>query len=368
MVVSSAAYIVLCLVFLVGALGVFLWIRKLHRSTVREHCHGEVSGWNTLLDTLLRATSREEAFGALCAGASDQFNCALIAVVVFDAKGTSYSVLGRTPVEGAPGLLIDRIPLTPGTEYVPDSGGRIMISRNLSGPQLVDKGLDFFSAFLSVDEARGIVATLNLQGIYAYPLTCQESVRGAIIAFQRQGKPSPSLDLLALQCSLVLRYTEQIQSLEEKARNVHQLEQFRKMEAIGRLAGGIAHDFNNLLSAILGAVSLLNIGVRKTQPYYGEVETIEAAATQAAELTRRLLSFARGGQMHIAPLNVNEIAEKAALFNVKPLRKVAPCPISPSRSSTIPTCRRTGCAQWAQPSARADWILPSSSWNSPKAC
>ena len=77
----------------------------------------------------------------------------------------------------------------------------------------------------------------------------------------------------------------------------HQLEaelrQAQKMEAIGQLTGGIAHDFNNLLSVILGNLQLLerrvvgNIGMTK------KVATAKRAAVRGAELTRRLLAFAR---------------------------------------------------------------------------
>jgi len=106
--------------------------------------------------------------------------------------------------------------------------------------------------------------------------------------------------------------TERRKAENEREKLQTQLLHAQKMEAIGNLAGGIAHDFNNLLSAVLGAASLLKIGVRKNLPYYSEVETIEAAATQAAELTRRLLSFAKGEQMQVAALNLNEVVDRAA--------------------------------------------------------
>jgi PAS domain S-box-containing protein len=38
-----------------------------------------------------------------------------------------------------------------------------------------------------------------------------------------------------------------------------QLQEARKLEAIGRLAGGIAHDFNNLLTGVIGNLSLIQL-------------------------------------------------------------------------------------------------------------
>jgi signal transduction histidine kinase len=43
-----------------------------------------------------------------------------------------------------------------------------------------------------------------------------------------------------------------VRDIAERKRFEAQLQQAKKLEAIGTLAGGMAHDFNNILSAILG--------------------------------------------------------------------------------------------------------------------
>ena len=68
--------------------------------------------------------------------------------------------------------------------------------------------------------------------------------------------------------------------------------QARKLEAMGRLTGGIAHDLNNLLTIIIGNLELLT---EQTVPPALREMTREAldAALSGADLTRRLLAFAR---------------------------------------------------------------------------
>lgn len=83
------------------------------------------------------------------------------------------------------------------------------------------------------------------------------------------------------------------QSLQER------LAQVEKMETIGRLAGGIAHDFNNLLMGIMSYVDLCRDGVGDDHPVRGYLDEIVRDAQRSADLTRRLLAFAR--QQPIAP-------------------------------------------------------------------
>ncbi len=78
-----------------------------------------------------------------------------------------------------------------------------------------------------------------------------------------------------------------------------ELRQSQKMDAIGKLTGGVAHDFNNLLSVVIGNAQLLTRTLKESPRLFKQAETVLRAAMRGAELTRRLLSFAR--QQSAAP-------------------------------------------------------------------
>ena len=91
-----------------------------------------------------------------------------------------------------------------------------------------------------------------------------------------------------------------------------QLFHAQKMEAIGTLAGGVAHDFNNLLMGILGYTSLMLMKTDKNHPFYENLKIIERQVESGADLTRRLLGFARGGKYDVRPVNVNDLIIKTS--------------------------------------------------------
>lgn len=84
----------------------------------------------------------------------------------------------------------------------------------------------------------------------------------------------------------------------------------QRMESLGQLAGGLAHDFNNLLTAILGSVSLAHLSDEPLHESTLEnLETIETAARRGADITRRLMSFARGELTRLATLDLAEVVQ-----------------------------------------------------------
>ncbi|MHB1298561.1 MAG: hybrid sensor histidine kinase/response regulator [Gemmatimonadaceae bacterium] len=81
--------------------------------------------------------------------------------------------------------------------------------------------------------------------------------------------------------------------VRERLRLETELIAARRLETVGRLAGGVAHDFNNLLTAILGNVALMRGSVVAMPEVRSDLEEIAQSAQRGAELTRRLLAFAR---------------------------------------------------------------------------
>jgi two-component system cell cycle sensor histidine kinase/response regulator CckA len=84
-----------------------------------------------------------------------------------------------------------------------------------------------------------------------------------------------------------------------------QLLQAQKMEAVGTLAGGIAHDFNNLLQVVLGYSELILMGEGLDTRLKDDLNRINQAARNGADLVHRLLTFSRKTEIKPRPLNLN---------------------------------------------------------------
>jgi len=85
------------------------------------------------------------------------------------------------------------------------------------------------------------------------------------------------------------------------------LRQAQKMEAVGQLTGGIAHDFNNLLTVILANLQLLEDELAPRSSTLELAASATRAAQRGADLTRKLLIFARRQHLEATSLNVNEL-------------------------------------------------------------
>lgn len=86
-----------------------------------------------------------------------------------------------------------------------------------------------------------------------------------------------------------------------------QLRQAQRLEAVGQLTGGVAHDFNNLLTVILGNAELLVEDLNQNQRARFLAETMKTAAERGADLTARLLAFARRQPLHPRRVDLNRM-------------------------------------------------------------
>ena len=93
----------------------------------------------------------------------------------------------------------------------------------------------------------------------------------------------------------------ELQEMDERLR------QSQKLEAVGHLTGGIAHDFNNLLTVILGNAEFMQEQLTDQPDLKRLAEMTVTAAERGAELTNRLLAFARRQALQPRRVNINKL-------------------------------------------------------------
>ena len=162
-----------------------------------------------------------------------------------------------------------------------------------------------FDDLLAILPDGGVLATeiagRTIQG--GTPFTVQEPLRlagGVRLAVAAHPLPAPAGGAV-----IVLRdVTRELLARER----LHQAE---KLESVGRLAGSLAHDINNVLTAIMGAAELLPRAVT-SDDRDRLIKTILDASGNAAEFTKRLLSFARRDGFRHESLDLREVVDQAS--------------------------------------------------------
>ncbi len=109
------------------------------------------------------------------------------------------------------------------------------------------------------------------------------------------------------ELDLVVGVATHIARMIKSRRTAEHLARAERASAIGQLTGGVAHDFNNLLTIILGNADLLARDLARDGQLRRHAELIRAAADRGAELTGRLLAFARQQPLQPAAVDVEAL-------------------------------------------------------------
>jgi signal transduction histidine kinase/ActR/RegA family two-component response regulator len=139
-------------------------------------------------------------------------------------------------------------------------------------------------------------------------------------------------------------YLAILSDITERKRTEQELLRAQKLESLELIAGGLAHDFNNLLTANVANISLAKIRAEAGSPVRDALTKAEKAASKARELTRQLLTFAKGRASvkkvtSLMPLLEECVALALSGSNVKCQQNFAddlwPTEIEPSQISMV---------------------------------
>jgi len=125
------------------------------------------------------------------------------------------------------------------------------------------------------------------------------------------------VDGVSALISLIVDITEQ-KKLEEGLRHS------QKMDVIGQLTGGIAHDFNNMLAGIMGSAEILGMKTAGNPDLVRHVDLIIKSSNRAADLIKKLLTFARKGMEVTASLDMHDVIKESIVLLERSIdRKIA---------------------------------------------
>jgi PAS domain S-box-containing protein len=111
----------------------------------------------------------------------------------------------------------------------------------------------------------------------------------------------------------------------ESQRIARELNQSRKMEALGKITGGIAHDFNNMLAIIIGytELALKQLANENKPSVVDNLKQVQIASDRAKSLVAKMLAFTRIDQVASYPVQLNPLLKE----NIKLMMSILPSTI-----------------------------------------
>ncbi|EFL52848.1 integral membrane sensor signal transduction histidine kinase [Solidesulfovibrio fructosivorans JJ]] len=132
------------------------------------------------------------------------------------------------------------------------------------------------------------------------------------------------LVILVVIVGVATYMVEKIHAADQtRAKTLQQMEHTNRMASIGRLAAGVAHEINNPLAIINEKAGLMQDLLRyaKEPPsperLAGLIDSILGSVERAGTITKRLLSFARHQEVHVAGVSLRKTAEEVLSFLTK---------------------------------------------------
>jgi PAS domain S-box-containing protein len=256
---------------------------------------------------------------------------ALSTAPIRNAEGEITATMGifeeiseRKKAEANERLLASIIQTLPDAVCVIDMNGAIIVWNSGAERMLGYKAEEIIGRHITTvlpsdiaqQELGHCLSLLNLNGFFSG----YESVRLA-----KDGRIIPvELTAVAIRdkTNKIINYASIMMDLTDRKKAEEERLKGHMLESIGLLAGGIAHDFNNLLNVIAGNIAVSKMSVLPGDKAYGRLDDAENVCGIASELSRRLITFATGGDplkriVSLSELLVNTVSSLLKDSNIK---------------------------------------------------
>ena len=193
----------------------------------------------------------------------------------------------------------------------------IMVQRNFK-PIVVNEeyarifGYPDVAAVLAIPDIRALLPDTDRERAERYnALRMKGEPAPEFYAHKGKNRDGSIMDLenrsFAIQWGEELAVCAMVTDVTDQRRMEEQLRLSQRLDAIGQLTGGIAHDFNNLLTVILGNAEFLTDSLAADADLRPLAEMTKNAAERGAELTSRMLAFARKQALDPKATDVNAL-------------------------------------------------------------
>ncbi|MCE4553052.1 ATP-binding protein [Roseateles cellulosilyticus] len=214
-------------------------------------------------------------------------------------------------LDGPDGPLSDYIHIAANPAYLANAGIANVVGQRVRDmvPDEADAWVEIYRRVLLTGEAvrfeRELVKTGRYLELAAFRVDPPERRQVAVLFQDVTQRHRAERSLRELNDTLERRVQAEV---AERMRTEEALRQSQKMEAVGQLTGGIAHDFNNMLAVVMSSLELLDRKFMHDDPLARRyLDAARNSTRRAAQLTQRMLAFARQQPLKPEPLDVNQL-------------------------------------------------------------
>ncbi len=181
---------------------------------------------------------------------------------------------------------------------------RIETTQAMLSSAVLDDGVPLLVGDTSTSSIAICPALLDagIRSLVIAPVGDRERVSGLLIAASRTTHQFATDDVAFLEAIANIASNAMQRTVAEEKLLLSQ-----RLESLGQLTGGVAHDFNNLLTVISGNLQILEETVLPDPFAKRAIASAHRASKRGAELTAKLLAFARRQTLRPSAVPIPEL-------------------------------------------------------------